>query len=381
MCQALVFAGHQVRLAVPGQQPAEGADWQALSRLYGLQHPFPVEWLPARQAFRRYDFGLRSFSWARDWGADLVYTRLPQAAAISSALGMKVILEVHDFPQGTWGPLLFRLFLKGHGAQRMVVITHALASDLEAKYGVPAAPPFTVVAPDGVDLDRYRDLPAPAEARRRLGMISALQPQGKLPGSLPERFTVGYTGHLYRGRGVELLLGLARSLPQITFLLAGGEPADVARLQAEARSLHLENLVLTGFIPNADLPRYQAACDVLLMPYQRSVAASSGGDIGRYLSPMKMFEYLACGRAILSTDLPVLREVLNPENAVLLPPDDLEAWAAALRLLQADEPACTRLGAAAAAAARQFSWEQRVERILAGLPMRPTGPGDRPVAP
>ncbi len=117
---------------------------------------------------------------------------------------------------------------------------------------------------------------------------------------------------------------MAECLPEVTFLLVGGDPEDVGRLQAQAKGL--KNVILTGFIPNVDLPLYQAACDVLLMPYQRQVAASSGGDIARYLSPMKLFEYLACGRAILCSDLPVLHEVLNPENAVLLPPDDTQAW-------------------------------------------------------
>ncbi len=145
-------------------------------------------------------------------------------------------------------------------------------------------------------------------------------------------FTAGYTGHLYAGRGGELMIELAARLPEITFLLVGGEPPDVARLQAKVNARQLDNVILTGFIPNADLPLYQAACDVLLMPYQKPVAASSGGDIAPYLSPMKLFEYLACGRAILSSDLPVLREVLNPANAVLLDPETSRAWAAALRL-------------------------------------------------
>jgi len=94
----------------------------------------------------------------------------------------------------------------------------------------------------------------------------------------------------------------------VSFLLAGGEPEDVAALREKSANLGLSNVILTGFIPNADLPIYQAACDILLMPYQSQVAASSGGDIARYLSPMKLFEYLACGKPILSSDLPVLRE-------------------------------------------------------------------------
>jgi glycosyltransferase involved in cell wall biosynthesis len=101
------------------------------------------------------------------------------------------------------------------------------------------------------------------------------------------------------------------------------------------------------------------------MPYQRNVSASSGGDIARYLSPMKLFEYLACGRPILSSDLPVLREVLNPKNAVLLPPDEIEAWVAAIRELRHNPAQCAAMAAQAQQDVQQYSWEARAARILA----------------
>jgi glycosyltransferase involved in cell wall biosynthesis len=57
------------------------------------------------------------------------------------------------------------------------------------------------------------------------------------------------------------------------------------------------------------------------MPYKSKVAGNSGGDIAQVTSPMKLFEYLACGRAILTSDLPVLREVLSENNAAFYPPE------------------------------------------------------------
>jgi glycosyltransferase involved in cell wall biosynthesis len=360
MCQALVELGHQVRLSAPSQAVNESKpDWEALAHHYGLRHPFPVTWLAAHPRLRRYDYGWQAVRWARGWGADLLYTRLPQAAAIASSLGAPALLEMHDFPAGGMGLFLFRRFLKGSGARRLVVITHALAQDLSAHLDAPTADPaepgaFTLVASDGVDLERYAGLPTPEEARKTL-------PLG-LSG-----FTAGYSGHLYAGRGVELILELAARLPGINFLVVGGEPADVARLGNQCQSRGLSNVCLTGFVPNAELPRYQAACDALLMPYQGQVAASSGGDIARYLSPMKLFEYLACGRPILSGDLPVLREVVSPENAVLLPPDDIGAWTAALQELQTDPPRRAALGAQALRIAAGYSWVARAGRILAGL--------------
>ncbi len=351
MAQALVGCGQEARVCVPGVDP--GVGWEELAEHYGLERRFPIAWLAAHPRLRRYDYGYRAVGWARRWGAELVYTRLPQAAAIASGRGIPTILEVHDLPQGRMGRFLFRRFLRGREARRLVVITHALARDLAAKLGAPEDGTFTLVAADGVDLERYADLPVPEEARRSLDM--------------PNRFTAGYTGHLYPGRGAELMLAIAARLPEVTFLLVGGEPDDVARVRTEAEAAGLDNLVLTGFVLNAELPRYQAACEVLLMPYQRRVAASGGGDIGRYLSPMKLFEYLACGRAVISSDLPVFRETLSEENAVLLPPDEPETWVDALVALQADPEMRATLAARARQTAEAYTWEARAERILEGI--------------
>jgi glycosyltransferase involved in cell wall biosynthesis len=371
MTQALSSLGHHVRLAAPTTRPADAnalaASWEELARHYGLQSSFPIDWLPSQPRLRRYDFSLRAITWARHWKAELIFTRLPQAAAYASFLGMKTIFEIHDLPQGTLGPLLFRGFLKGKGALRLVVITQALATDLNRRFAAPRSTPFTVIAPDGVDLERYEGMPTTDQARAELGQ----KPHLALPQQIgPQNFVAGYTGHLYPGRGSQHLLDLAARLPDIIFLIVGGEPHDVKRLREQARNRKLDNVILTGFVPNAELPRLQAACDVLLMPYQRRVAASSGGDISRYLSPMKLFEYLACERAIVSSDLPVLREALNPNNAILLPPDDLDAWADALRKLQADPEYGAAFAQQARLDASGYTWNSRVARILQGLESR-----------
>ncbi|MDH5506075.1 MAG: glycosyltransferase [Anaerolineae bacterium] len=354
MAQALAGLDHQVRVYVPGISP--GVGWPQLAAHYGLgeQQAFSLQWLPALARLRRYDYGLRAVQRARRWGADLIYTRLPQAAAFASWSAFPTIFEIHDLPQGSMGPRLLRTFLRGRGARGLVTITDALAAALMDGFPISSVPHLLYIAPDGVDLDRYKDLPAPDQARAAL--------------NLPEGFTVGYTGHLYPGRGIDLILKLAAQLPQINFLLAGGEPQDVARVQGQARSAGLSNLNLLGFVPNADLPRYQAACDVLLMPYQKKVAASSGGDISAFLSPMKMFEYLACGRAILASDLPVLQEVLSSDNAVILPAADESAWVTALQTLQSDAAYCRSLAAQARLTAQKYTWHARAAAILRLLP-------------
>lgn len=369
MTQAFGSIGHEARLAIPGgaYRRAGDAEWRDLARHYGLSRKFSVEWLPSGERLRRYDFAVRAVRWARSWGAGMVFTRLPQAAALASLSGRPVILEAHDYPGGKFGPLVFKVFLRGSGACRLVAISQALLVDLKETFHMNPTPGFDLVAPDGVDLDRFTDLPEPKTARAIL--IERYESfDDRITSFLsPDRFTAGYTGHLYPGRGVEILFQLAACAPEIAFLIAGGEPQALSRLTAEAEERGLRNLVLMGFVPNAEVPLVQAACEVLLMPYQRHVAASSGGDIARYLSPMKLFEYMASKRAILSSDLPVLREVLSEENAVLLPPDDTDAWVTALRKLRDDPERRASLIGHAWGDVQKYSWETRAEAILVGL--------------
>jgi len=141
----------------------------------------------------------------------------------------------------------------------------------------------------------------------------------------------------------------------------------VENLENRVRQKRLRNVILVGFVPNAELPVYQAACNFLLMPYQQQVAASSGGDIAAYLSPMKLFEYMACQRPILSSNLPVLQEVLRPEFAILLPPQDANAWVAALSELAANPQRRTELGERAHINAIQYSWEERARQVFGGI--------------
>jgi len=351
MAQAMTALGHEVIVTVPGESNQSSPPaWEELAHFYGLKYQFAVEWLPSSSRLRRYDYGYRSVIYARKQGCELIYTRLPQAAGLASFWGIPTIYEVHDIPRGRGAKVLLRLFLRGSGARRLVLITRALRDALSRWQPKLPPSPFTTIAPDGVDLDRYADLSSSAEARAAL--------------SLPERFTIGYTGHLYPGRGTELILAMAERLLEVAFLLVGGNPEDVTSVRAEAENKGLENIRLTGFVPNAELPLYQAACDILLMPYQELVAASSGGDIARYLSPMKVFEYLACGRPIISSDLPVLQEVLNETNAIFLPPDEVDPWVEAIQDLRTNQSRQESLSQQARVDAEMYTWEARAEKIF-----------------
>jgi len=350
VCAALQQAGQQVRLWVPGNPPPEQRLPEAVMAHYGLSEPLDIRWLPSIRLLRRYDFVLRAFAQASAWGAEGIYTWLPAVALLAQSAGLNAYLEVHDTPSGALGPWMMRRLMRRPEGVRFVITTQALRAKLERVMSLQLPNDQVVIAPNGIDLKQYANLPAPAEARQTLG--------------LAEGFTAVYTGHFYAGRGRALLLHLASALPTVQFVWAGGRPTDVQEWRARLDAADISNVRLPGFVPNRDLPLWQAAGDVLLMPYERRVEVSGGGDTADICSPMKMFEYLAAGRAIITSDLPVIHEVLNDGNAVFCPPEDGDAWVHAIAALQADASRCRQLGQQAKEDSLRYAWLARAQRIL-----------------
>ncbi len=261
-------------------------------------------------------------------------------------------MEVHDLPSGRIGPFWFRYFRDMNGLKRMAVITKALKHQMEDRFGNFVSAEHIILAPNGVELERFEKTPAPTEARKQL--------------NLPEALTVACTGHLYQGRGVDTFIELAKRLSGVRFVWAGGRPEDVEHYRQ--LTAEIPNITFVGFVPNEKLPLYQAAADVLLMPYGSKISISSGGgNSAQISSPMKMFEYLASGRAMIASDLVVFREVLNEKNAAFCPPDDLNAWEGALRGLLDNPTRRETLAKQARADAAQYSWVERAKRILDGF--------------
>jgi glycosyltransferase involved in cell wall biosynthesis len=350
---ALARLGHEVTLIVPAAaeagEPAK-KDWRSLSAYYGLTKEFRIEWLVS--ASRRLFF-LAAVRQAKRLKPDILYVWPLPSAVLGLVHGLPTILEMHDLPSGRIGPFWFSYFRDIKGSKRITVITTALKNALDDRYGESFRAEDVILAPNGVELERFAELPKPSAARRLLG--------------LPEAPTVACTGHLYKGRGVELFVELAKKMRGVRFVWAGGRPEDVAEWKSKTGAI--PNITFAGFVPNEQLALYQAASDVLLMPYGKEIGISSGGgNSAQISSPMKMFEYLATGRAIIASDLPVFHEVLNENNAVFCPPDKVTAWVGALQALLDNPVRRNELAQQARADAQQYSWTERAKRILADFP-------------
>jgi glycosyltransferase involved in cell wall biosynthesis len=347
---ALVENGHDVTLLVPGDKAHA---WDELAGRYGLTTAFKIIWLPENLFWRRYDFAFKALRQARRLDPDLIYTWMLQSAVLSLRHGFPTVLEMHDRVTGLLGPILFKFFLQSKKAKRLLTITDALRRALEEDFKTTFPSGMCMIAPMGVELERYSNLPDPKKARSMLG--------------LKEGFTAGYSGHFYAGRGMQVLHALAKTFPQVNFLWVGGKDNAVESWKRRLLEEGVANVTLTGFVENASLALYQAACEVLLMPYEQEIAVSGGGNTADICSPMKMFEYMAAGRAIISSDLPVLREVLNENNALFCPTGDLEAWQEALDLLINDTAQRISLADRARVDVQIYSWRSRASKALESI--------------
>lgn len=348
VAQALMQLGHDVRMFAPRE--TEPIAPELLITHYGLRISPNLHLLPSIRGLKRLDFIVHAQRAAWKFNADLIYTWLPQSATLGLWMKYPVVLEMHADVTGLMGAWWLRQFWKTRGRKRITVTTSALRNALERSTKLKFENEAVVSAPNGVELERYENLPSPAEARIQL--------------NLPDGLTVGFTGHIYPGRGADLLFELAKGMPYVNFLWVGGTPELVSFWKSKLEEAGAANVTMTGFVGHSRIPLYQAAADVLLMPYSRSISASSGQDIAEVINPMKMFEYLASGRAIVSADISVIREVLNENNTVFCKAGETGDWRLAIEALLADEARRVALGAQAQRDVERYSWARREEQVL-----------------
>ncbi len=342
---------HDLKLFAPAE--TDSVSKETLLSHYGLRLTPDLELLPSERHLKRFDFVFHAQRAAKEFGADLIYTWLPQSAAAGLWAGYPVVLEMHGDVSGTMGAWWLRQFWNAKGNKVMTVTTSALRTALERSTKMKFKNESLLIAPNGVELEKYAGLPNPPEARHQL--------------NLPEGLTVGFTGHIYPGRGAELLFELAKQIKAVNFLWVGGTPELVEFWRGKLAEANVTNVTMTGFVKHERIAFYQAASDILLMPYSRAIEASSGQDIAEVINPMKMFEYMASGRAIVSADLPSIREVLNEGNAMFCEPGDMGMWKVVIESLLADESRRREMGTQARKDVEQLTWVKREERVMEKL--------------
>ena len=351
MSQAFSLNGCEVHLVVPNKVSQIEREKEQLYAYYGVKQCFFIKylpWLPLKG--KTLIFGLLAGRYAKKLNCNLFYSRDIIATYFATEQGLPVVFESH-FPITNSGHKIIFFWLLSNilnkkNFQYLVVITHSLKSWYLNNYNI--SPERIVVAPDGADLPQNMEIES-----------SELFPKQRL-----ERFRVGYCGHLYPGKGMEIISKLIEMCPDIEFHIVGGLENDIRYWQEQLKGY--ENVNFHGYKPHSEMFQIMQQMDVLIAPNLRSVILSDQNDIGEWTSPLKIFEYMSAYKPIIASDIPVLKEVLDHErNALLCDPDNLSSWKLALYHLRDNPILSQKLAQNAYQDLKdQYNWKARAEKIL-----------------
>ena len=182
-----------------------------------------------------------------------------------------------------------------------------------------------------------------------------------------DKQVVAYTGAFYTWHGLEELVAAADALRELSvvFLLVGdGERHSAIRELVEKAGL-TDRFVFTGRVPYNEVPQYIALCDVYAAPYNPSRHKYAGESKEFVYDPLKLFESMACGKAVVTVRSQNIEAMFEDGRELLLvEPGNAQDLASKLRTLLADAALRTRLGTAARAAVEaKFSWQAHVEQL------------------
>lgn len=366
-------SGHDVELLSPERlfESRKRQNLDSITDYYGISGDIDVKLFPDKTPYyfsdvRRVGFALDALTFGtfdiarrigdperkiaayiEEEGFDLAYCRTYRATNYLVERSIPTIMESHS-------PTLRR-----HAQRRamknstkesfrgLVTIGENLRENF-VEAGVPEEK--VLVLQDGVDLDQFADPVPKADARSELGLPMDQQ-------------LAMYVGSLHEDKGIRHILQVACRLPNVRFQFVGGDEDDVNTWSATGANLGADNAYFTGYVPNREVPTHLAAADVLLMPYKTDHNVRLM-DLDS-TSPLKLFEYMAAERPIVSSDIPaVSRTLSHGETGLLAEPNNIDELVSYVTRVLEDKEFATILARNAREEVSQYSWKSRCKTIL-----------------
>ncbi|MEB7722866.1 glycosyltransferase family 4 protein [Staphylococcus equorum] len=260
--------------------------------------------------------------------------------SLFSLFSSNVGIELHSIPTSKLKNKLLEFSLKKQKIKKIVVISNALKADLKNFFDIDEK--NIIVAHDGADIHKMTVNEKPNK--------------------------IGYVGSINKGRGIELILELALKHPNLEFNIIGGTLKD---LNEKLNIYNVPgNVKLLGYLSQKEIEKYINEFYIVLAPYQTKVGVSKkNSDTSRWMSPIKLFEYMSFGKAIIVSDLTVLREIItNNYNGVFVNPENINEWSENIELLIENKVNQQYLKENALKTLKKyFTWDKRAEDIFYNL--------------
>jgi glycosyltransferase involved in cell wall biosynthesis len=351
MCNAMSKLGHDVVLIAPCGVEEKEPDVHNVYDYYGVTNSFKIKQLNiVKGRFGSISYAAQIALLLLKEKPELVYGRYCLGCVTSVLLGYNTIFETHvPFNELTKkDQKSLKLIQNKPNFLNLVVISDAL-KNMYVDEGIFTHSDMLKVAHDGADEYIDKNIPQLLEGE-------------------PSKIKLGYIGHLYKGRGIDILIELSRKASDFEFHIVGGTEEDIQYWKSIAGQNDINNLHFYGHVSPAKTEIFRASFDILLAPYADKVTVSgNSGDTSQYMSPLKIFEYMAHKKPILCTDLPVLREVLNDDNSILVKYNDIDAWLNAIYKLKDKDLRDKLSDQAYSDFMSKYTWYKRAELLLVNI--------------
>ncbi len=342
MCAAFASLGHQVILFAPITKKLEEKNVENIFEFYGVEKNFEIKKLfsPNIKFLKKRIYSFRCLSQVKKINPDLVYGRDDILSFyLAQKFGYKTLFERHDsFNKNSVDEKLFKKFIDNNTNEyKLITNTQKLKEYYCKEYNLKCH--HVHVASSATDVPNDFDtIPDDCE-------------------KFKNTFNVGYIGKLAKMRGLEIIIKLAKSLPNMYFHIVGGDERDIKYWKNEARDLN--NIIFHGFINPRNTYKYRNLCDVLLAPY------INADELFDYMSPIKAFEYMASKTPMICSDSKIIRETINENCATLVDNNDINSWINALEKLHNDLEFTKRLiENAYQYCLENFTYEARSRKVL-----------------
>ena len=344
MCQAFADNGHEVILLAPNKKEQYEKEVENIYEYYGVKKNFVIKklWYPNLKG-RAILYTLAIFFYLTlNRKFNLVYGRFLYGCYISTILGNEVIFEAHDpiYERKNFELKIFEKLINSANFKKLIVISGVLKS-IYIKKGYLNDNQIQV-AHDGAD------------------NVKNFESKIKLLGN-KENLKVGYIGHLYKGKGIEVIASIANKVSNdVEFHIIGGNEKDIIYWK---EIINITNVFFFFYVSHKKVSRYINSLDICLLPNQKELLLNGVGDISSFTSPLKLFEYMSHKKAIIASDIRVLREVLNEKNSILVDCDNVKDWVNAIEKSK-DSATREKIANQALIDFKPYTWKNRVNNIL-----------------
>jgi len=356
MCQGFTENNHEI-LLTGFQKKLDKKSFRTIHDFYNVKQNFKIKtiniaWLNKSLLtyLRDFIYGIYIYIIIKKYKPEIVYSRLVFIDLLFVPNSVKVIYEMHSpgpITKNSFESYIFGKLIQLGKINRIVTSTNQLKDFIQTKF-----PQLDiVVARVGANTPPPLDSRIVNEFKINLTGINKL-------------FNVGYAGHIDELRGMNIMIDIAKRMPNITFHIVGGFEEDINYWKEKNDA---ENIVFHGFVAPNMVSLYLACFDVVLMPQQYRKA--SRAPFGKGMSSLKLPEYLSNGCAIVASNIPVTHEVVTHEyDALIAKADDINSWVKCISDLQSDRALGYRLKKNAKDTfARNHNWTNRANKVLQNL--------------